>query len=268
VPKIYRQRIVDLLIAALAVFFCAGTVIVQLSPDNVAPVSAPAPFDSRLIYIRSVDQALAYIRAQPGPWDAKARADKADDFVRRRFYHSYSFFDPVENWLAYLAGYLWIDLRSPVIPDDILKHPEAACSQQVIVFDALARRLGLDAAVVAFDHHMAAAVKLDGQWQVYDADLKITPRSYPLSALLAGDPRIAAMYGRFGTSIGLSAQVARHSIRLLRVNANPAPRATLFHQLTAALSHWAWAFFATVALLRLALARPRRAAPAAQPALR
>lgn len=266
--KLRRQPIVDFLITAPAIFFCAGTIIAQLYPDDATPVSAPAPFDPDLMSVRSVDQAVAYIRAQPGPWDAKARADKADEFIRRRFYHSYSFFDPDENWLAYLAGYAWIDLRSPVIPDDILKHPEAACSQQVIVFDALARRLGLDAAVIALDHHMAAAVKLDAHWQVYDADLKIQPRSYPLSALLAGDPRITLMYGHFGTAIDLGGQAARRSIRLVQVNANPAPHATLFHELTAALSRWGWAFFASIALLRVVMRRPRLAAPASQPALR
>lgn len=263
-----RQRTFDLLIAALALFFCAGTVLAQLSRDNPAPLTAPAPFDPALTSVRSVDQAVGYIGAQPGSWDAKARADKADDFVRRRFYHSYSFFDPRENWLAYLTGYVWIDLRSPVIPDDILKHPEAACSQQSIVFAALARRLGLDTAVVALDHHMAAAVKLNGRWQVYDSDLKIEPRSYPLTALLAGDPRVIAMYGHVATLIDMQGQAARHTIRLLAVNANPAPHAALFDEITGVLSRWAWAFLAAVALLRFALRRPRRAARAAQPALR
>lgn len=246
------RRAVDALSIGVAGFFCLGTIFVQLSRE---PVDTHGPvresFNPSLESIGSVDAAVGYILGERGARDPQGRADEADELVRERFYHGYSFYGPKQNWLAYLAGFVWIDLRSPVLPDDILKHPQAACSQQVIVFEALARRLGLDAASVRMDHHMAAAVKIDGQWQVYDADREISPRSYPLSRLVAGDPRVLAIYGKIGRAIDLQAQASNGEIRLTDVNRNPALHASLFQRVTQFLSAYGWALFSALAGLRL-----------------
>jgi hypothetical protein len=255
-------RAVDFLIFGLALFFCAGTLVAQLPHESPSLPPVGEEFDRGKQSIATLDAAVAYIRPLIRPSNPREEADAADELVRRRFYHSYSFFDPGENWLAYLAGFLWLDLRSPVRPDDILKHPQAACSQQVIVFDALAQRLGLETAVVALDHHMAAAVKLGGRWQVYDADTEIHPRSYPLSALLAADPAVLAIYGHLASTLDLAGQAARGRIRLIDINADPAPHAAIFDEVTAMLSDYAWAFFLALALIRVvpSISAGRRAA--------
>ncbi|MBV8907533.1 MAG: hypothetical protein JOZ20_00895 [Sphingomonas sp.] len=209
-------------------------------------------FNPTLGSITTIDDAARYVRAQAKSDDPRALADAADEFVRERFYHSYSFFDPAHDWIAYLSGFAWINLRSPVLPENILDYPEAACSQQVIVFQAIARKLGFDSGVVALSHHMIGAVKIDGRWQVYDADREIAPRSYPLSKLLAGDPAVTSIYGRMGRSIDMAGQAARGEIQLIEVNSNPAPQASLFHRVTHALSNYGWMFFLALALLRLA----------------
>jgi hypothetical protein len=101
------------------------------------------------------------------------------------------------------------------------------------------------------DHHMAAAVKIGGQWQVYDADRDISPRSYPLSRLVAGDPQILAIYGKVGQALDLRAQASNGEIRLTDVNRNPALHASLFQRVTRFLSIYGWALFAALAGLRL-----------------
>ena len=246
------SRAVDLLICALAVFFCAGTVWAQLSRSATQIPAVSETFNPALGSITTIDDAARYVRAQAKSDDRKALADAADEFVRERFYHSYSFFDPGHDWIAYLSGFAWINLRSPVLPENILDYPEAACSQQVIVFQAIARKLGFDSGVVALSHHMIAAVKINDQWQVYDADREIAPRSYPLSKLLAGDPAVISIYGPMGRSIDMAGQAARGEIQLIDVNSNPAPQASLFHRVTHTLSNYGWTFFVAMALLRLA----------------
>jgi hypothetical protein len=255
-----RVRTIDALLVGLAALFGLGLIIAQIVPRP--PIASPRrheAFDPALESVRSLDGAAGYVLAEQSSRDPKALADAADEFGRQRFFHAYSFFEPRQNWLAYLAGFLWIDLRSPVLPDDILKHPSAACSQQVIVFEALARRLGLDAASVRMDEHMAAAVKIRGEWQVYDADREINPRSYPLAKLAAGDPAVLAIYGSAGQQLDLRGQAASGQIHLTDVNRNPALHASLFHRITRVLSDYGWLLFGCLAALRLWIRRSARA---------
>lgn len=240
------------MIIALAAFFCAGTIWARLPRPEPKIPAVSETFNPALGSITTVDDAARYVREQAKSNDPKALADAADEFVRERFYHDYSFFDPGHDWIAYLSGFAWINLRSPVLPENILDYPEAACSQQVIVFQAIARKLGFDAGVVALNHHMIAALRIDGQWQVYDADREITPRSYPLAKLLAGDPAVVGLYGKMGQAIDMAGQAARGEIRLIDVNSNPASRASLFHRLTHTLSNYGWLSFLALAVLRLA----------------
>jgi hypothetical protein len=260
-------RTLDVVVVGLAIFFSLGSAIARLSREAApTPVRVREAFDPSLASITSLDGAVRHVLAQTKAHDPKSLADGADEFVRQRFYHAYSFFDLRQDWLAYLAGFAWIHLRSPVLPDDILKHPQAACSQQVIVFEALARRLGLNAASVRMDQHMAAAVKIDGQWQVYDADREISPRSYPLSKLIAADPQVLAIYGSAGRALDLGAQATAGQIHLTDVNRNPAMHASLFHRGTHFFSAYGWLLFVALAGLRLSMRRPARR-PDPQPVL-
>lgn len=260
-------RAADVVIVSVAIFFCLGSALAHFFSEPAATrLTVHEAFDPSLASVTSLDGAVRHVLAETKAYDPKSLADGADEFVRQRFYHAYSFFDPKQDWLAYLAGFAWIDLRSPVLPDDILKHPQAACSQQVIVYEALARRLGLDAASVRMDQHMAAAVKIDGQWQVYDADREISPRSYPLSRLIAADPKVLAIYASAGRALDLGAQAKVGQIHLTDVNRNPALHASLFHRVTHFFSDYGWLLFIVLAGLRLSIGRSARR-PAPEPVL-
>lgn len=241
-------RFVNAALIGATALFGAATLVAEATCRRHALPPISETFDVRLQSIDSVNEAAAYVQGtHPGAGPA-ALADAADEFVRRRFFHSYAKFKPCENWLAFLAGYLWEDLRVPVIPDDILLHRRAACSQQAIVFQAIVRRFGLETGSVRMVGHFLSAVRIHGVWMVYDQDREITPRSYPLSQLLKGDPRIEQLYGKFGTAVGFRQQAGRQEIAFGDINANPAPQATLFHNVTRFFSHYGWAVFAAMFL--------------------
>jgi hypothetical protein len=241
-------KIADFLIYGLALFFCAGTFLAQLPWPAAELPPVHEQFEPQVQSIKSVDAAKAYVSRSNEGASPAALADAADEFVRRRFVHGYSFFTPGQNWLAYLAGFLWLDLRSPVLPDDILQHRRAACSQQVIVYDAIMRQLGFETAVVRFQGHMTAAVKIGNDWRVYDADREISPRSYSYRSLEAGDPAVLAIYRNASGLVDLPGQVAHGDVRMTDANGNPARHASLFDAVTKALSRYGWAVSLALAL--------------------
>jgi hypothetical protein len=262
-----RVQLLGLASLILAICFAFGALVAR--SGSCARVQMPMfteAFDPQMRRIESIDEAVDYIRARHPGAGPVALADAADELVRHRFFHGYSAYRPCQDWIAYLAGYLWSDLRNPVLPDDILKFRRAACSQQAIVFQQIVRRLGLDFASVRAPGHFASAVKLDGTWYVYDADKEIAPRKYPYSALVSGAPVIERIYGDFGGTLHRAALEGR--ISLTDIDRDPAPRAALFHRLSGFLSAFGWLVFgALFALIRLAAfalpARRRHAVPGA-----
>ena len=200
-------------------------------------------FDARLKSIQNVDEAVAYVQGMNPRNDPRSLADAADEFVRRRFVHGYSELTPAQNWLAYLAGFLWYDLKSPVLPEDILKFRRAACSQQSIIFQAIVRKLGLDVRSVRLVGHFVSAVKIGDDWRVYDANREIEPRSYPLSLMLEGDPRIQQIYNVAYKGFNVRAQAVEREIVPSAINANPAPQGAFFQRVTYFFSHFGWALF-------------------------
>lgn len=66
-----------------------------------------------------------------------------NEVVKRRFYHGYSYFHWRDNYMAYLLSFVTKpDAHAIVLPDDILRYPYGACSQQAIVMMALLQRKG------------------------------------------------------------------------------------------------------------------------------
>jgi len=227
---------------ALTLLFGSARLIASQA-CQAAPLEFSDQFEPNLQSIGNVDAAVALVRQNAADSRPTTLADSTDSFVRKRFAHGYSEFKPCEDWIAYLAGFIRDDLRNPVLPDDILQHRRAACSQQAIVFQAVATRLGLDVASIRMRGHFMPAVRIGGQWIVYDPNREIEPRSYPVATLLSNAPLIQQRYGDFGRELGLIEQAAAGEIRVTDINSNPAPRASIFHRLTGFLSHNGWAVF-------------------------
>lgn len=247
------------LLFAAVIVSSAGTLASRLSPvvHRPYPASFNEEFDPRLRSVTSVDQAIAILPLfMPGverPTD-RQKVDAVDSFLRLRFFHSYSEYTFRQNWLAYLAGFVWGDLRQPVLPDDILNYRRAACSQQALVFQAMLARMAIDYASVSWVRpgHFTPAARVDGEWRYYDTNLEIGMKSVPVATVLKGDV-LSRMYD------GARAQTFKKAVRDKRVsfgfvNEYRAPQAALFHRTTAWLSAYGW--LAATLLLMLSFVRP------------
>lgn len=211
-------------------------------------------FDPDLRDLDSVDAIMLWLdRAHPNASPLQ-KLDAADALLRRRFFHSFSYYRFDQNWVAASLRPIWDDLASPVRPDDILRFRRAACSQQSIVFLEIARRLGFDYAAVAAPGHFMAAVEIDGSWWVYDANQEVKARRYPFAWLKTADLRIADIYRPHVAKLLLDgARDGRNS--LVSVNQFSAPQAALLHAVAEWLSRFGWlAVLGFWAMLKLAAA--------------
>ena len=235
-----------------AIVMASITAIAQL-PVWSRPVLPPAneKFEPNLAHLESVDEVMSALDDANANATQIQKLDAADALLRKRFMHAYSYFRIEQNWMAAALRPLWDDLASPVRPDDILKFRRAACSQQAIVFQEIARRLGFEFASVRAPGHFLAAVKIDGEWWVYDANKEVAVVRYPLHMLLRADPTIVNLYTP-GWGELLVAFTQAGQINLIDVNENPAKEASLLHGILAVSSIVGW----LIPLLLYAALRP------------
>jgi len=87
--------------------------------------------------------------------------------------HSYSYYSFCDNWIASLVGRLfWNDLSAIVVPDDIMKHPMAACSQVSLVLKECFVRTGVTYRKVGLLHHFVLEASINNRWYLYDPNLE------------------------------------------------------------------------------------------------
>lgn len=154
--------------------------------------------------------------------------------ISSRFYHSYTYYTLSDNWVAAIAGKLiWKDLSAIVIPDDILKHYRAACSQQEIILMECVKHFGLDYRKIIFDQHFAAEVKIAGKWHYVDVDQEVKAGNNSLEDLL----KDGSFYALYKDKISASeiTSVLGHP-RYGKVNSKNAPKAELFQEITGLIS--------------------------------
>lgn len=106
--------------------------------------------------------------------DSGVYANIVSRVMRYRFVHGYSWYHLGHNYVAtLLAPIVHRDLSAIVVPDDILKYPNAACSQQSIVAMNLLMEKGFIVRKVGFydkkyGGHFCYEVHYDGRWHFYD----------------------------------------------------------------------------------------------------
>jgi len=155
--------------------------------------------------------------------------------VRKRFYHGYSFYSYSDNWMATMAGkIIWSDLSAIVLPDDIMKHPMAACSQQAIVLMECFTRIGIDYRKVGFTGHFALEGKVKGNWYFFDTDMepKFVNRRKSLSELINSQELLPSYANHIRPNFSSALLEPFYG----EVNLAPAPRAAIFHKATFLLS--------------------------------
>jgi hypothetical protein len=282
----WLYRAVGTLFFVAFLFFAVMRAATLLLPDDPEPVPRHVTESWRpeLARIRTVDEAMrelpAYIARQHGSRDARVAAG-IDQFLRDRFFHDGSYVSVHRNWLAFMAGSLWLNLRIPVLPDAILRHNSAMCSQQAIVFMELLRRYNIHYGAVLMNWpssnpfsqgHFAVTARIDGRWIYFDPDQEAEQAGVPVERVLDGSA-LPALYGRKPALLANMRYAAAHGrILLAHIDENPAPRGGLFERVTELLSAWGWLVFglltAAFVLLRRRARWPAllRVAPGATPA--
>src|SRR6266487_5650695 len=140
-------------------------------------------FDPSLMRLNSISKFVSYCDSLYGI--ATINAKDSDYYatvisltLRGRFYHGYSYYRLGQNFLAtVLAPMLNKNLSAIVIPDDILKHPNAACSQQSIIGMEVFKRKGFSVRKINFHNkkyggHFCFEVFYGGRWHFFDPDLE------------------------------------------------------------------------------------------------
>ncbi|MEY3450369.1 MAG: hypothetical protein RL711_194 [Bacteroidota bacterium] len=163
--------------------------------------------------------------------------------IKRRFRHGYSHYGFQDNWVATLAGYfIWRDLSAIVDPDDLMKYPNAACSQQAIVMMEVLKNKGIPFCKVGWNHHFTLCAWVNNGWHYYDPNMEpiINSNQRAFDNKFLSIPFLAEIYkGRISKNdIAFALGVPQMG----KVNEFPAPNALIFHQITKIVSISLWFF--------------------------
>jgi hypothetical protein len=188
--------------------------------------------------------------------------------LRDKFYHGYSYYGAGQNTFAYLlAPLIKKDLAAIVIPNDILKHPMAACSQQSIIGMEIFKRKGFSVRKVGFfsakyGGHFCFEVFFNNRWHFFDPDLEpelsvIRANHFPsISELVKNDSLLKKLYVNKDKDL---IEKLFPTYFYGPVNKFPAPNARFFQYVTKYLSYTAWLFLILLYFyLTKRLTRPKK----------
>jgi hypothetical protein len=163
--------------------------------------------------------------------------------IKQRFYHSFTHYRLNENWVAAVAGKLfWKNLSQKVIPDDILKSSNAACSQQGLVFLDILQKNGIEYCTVQWKGHFAVCAKINQKWHYFDPDLEpqILKNERLFDEKFNDTDFLCKLYGHRMSKSEIDELLG--TPKLINQNIQPARNAILFHTVTCILSKTLWVF--------------------------
>lgn len=208
----------------------------SLSPAE-APLY-PEVYDPELFpQIQSISDLVGYIQQHfKGKKNSNEFVNYIAFTISRRFYHGYSYYSGKDNWIADLAGkFVWSHLSAIVVPDDILKHPHAACSQQSIVLMACAKYFGMDYRKVSFNHHYAMEIKVNGEWHYVDPNVEVIPLKGSVNELM-NDGDLYSLYSAKMKGVNVNELLGRPQQGI--VNEYPAVKTACFQKIAYFFSHY------------------------------
>lgn len=179
-------------------------------------------------------------------------AELAAKTVRRRFFHGYSEYGIGNNFMAtFVSSAINMKgLNAVVIPNDILKFPYAACSQQSIVLMELFKHKGFSTRKVGFKGkkygHFCFEVYYYGSWHFFDPDMEpdvtvLNKYNRPSIAFLAKNKEILlSAYGKYSRDMVMD---IFPNYFYGKPDEFPAARAILFQRISKFLSYTIWTFF-------------------------
>jgi hypothetical protein len=227
--------------------------------SHITPQSRIEEFDPSLNRIASIKDLISYCdsiystahNGHPGKFVEGDYTEIASGVVKKRFYHGYSRYSLKNNYVAVIFSKLINEGYSAiVIPDEIMKYPNASCSQQSIVVMEVLRRRGIITRKVGFhgksSGHFCFEVYYEGGWHYYDTNLE--PDEAILNAaqrpsiknLAAQQDILLAAYNKYPKEWVLD---IFPSYFYGQVNEFPAPRGIVFQRVSKWLTYSAWLIF-------------------------
>ena len=96
-----------------------------------------------------------------------------------------------ENWVQWMAGFLYAPLRRTQDTDLLINGQNAECSERSQILKSIAEEFGYQCRFVGLGGHVVLEVAIDGDWQVADPEFGLT---YPVSiSRLAAESQQAAV---------------------------------------------------------------------------
>lgn len=218
-------------------------------------------FDISLMRINSMDALQKYCDSlHKAAMGQRSYPGIVSEVLRNRFYHGYSYYDTGNNPMAIFTAPLIKDgITAIVVPDDILKFPNAACSQQSIVGMELLKRKGFPVRKVAmFDDvqqvgHFSYEAFYNGDWHYFDSNIEpdvtvLRKFDRPSVAFLKKHPEIvAAAYSKRDTAL-FQRLIANATVG--QINEFPATKAYVYQKVTMILSYFGWAVIWMIIIIR------------------
>ena len=233
--------------------------IVQKSLTENPQYDLKEEFDPTLQSLNTVSKLVAFcdgLYTEKASTNSSIKIDEiypdiVSSVIRKRFYHGYSSYGLSNNYMAMmLSGVTMEGLSAIVVPDDILKYPYAACSQQSIVFMEILQKKGFPTRKVGFkgkeNGHFCFEVYYNGGWHFYDPDMEpsvavLNAYNHPSIAFLAKNPEVLLKaYHQYPREKTLDIFM---NYSYGTVNTFSAPKAMIFQKATKIFSYTSWLFF-------------------------
>jgi hypothetical protein len=230
--------------------------------DQVIPPPEEDEFDSSLLYLNTISKLGDYCDSfYQANLSKRTFPGIVSEVLRKKFYHNYSYYNINSNPLGVMmAPIIGKGLTAVVIPDDIVKYPYAACSQQSIVGMEIfkSRRFPVRKVsmldTVTNAGHFAYEVYYEKSWHFFDTDQEPDAqllREYkrPSTAFLAANPELVLeAYCKQKDPQVSKRLIMNH--KLGPVNKFPAPNAYLFQMGTKYFNYFGWLFFLAIIFVR------------------
>lgn len=226
---------------------------------NVPVYDQKEEFDPSLQRFNTIEKLVAYCDSLyaekaytiSGASFEEQYPDIVSSVIKKRFYHGYSVYGFSTNYVAMMLEQVSVNgLSAIVLPNDILKYPYAACSQQSIVMMEILKEKGFATRKIGFKGkmggHFAFETYYNGSWHYFD------PNMEPDNAILMAHNKPGIAYLTSHTDVLLAAykQYPKEKVMDLfptfwygKANTSAAPQATIFHKVTKFLSYTLWSFF-------------------------
>lgn len=141
-------------------------------------------YDVRLNRLDNLEKLMAYADESYAQSSGGRQITDTSGFVmhlnhifKDRFYHGELNYSFSENWIAWLCSkVIWSHFSSIVLIDDILKHPQALCNQQTMVFMEALKKKGIPVRSVGLGYtlpgHFLCEVYYTGAWHLFDLSVE------------------------------------------------------------------------------------------------